>query len=217
MIVVTAIGGLLQRSPPDHLTDLEEIWFLAKGVIYRGFPVLVVMAYEQARTERSFWAFSWYRALHALSIFLIILCSAGYSARNYPIRTAKFLDALGNPRVRKWQFDTLAAAATFQCLVLCRGTPRPIRSIDVPALLDLLVPDQRDVWKAWKERVADRIVHETEILYAPTIPTFGDERQQQLKDLLDQAQSGDYAYMRFYVRPRAPQIPKRQRPAGNGR
>ena len=215
MIVITIIGGLLQKSPPDHLTDLEEIWFVAKGAIYRGFPVLVVMAYEQARTENSFWTFSWYRGLHALSLFLIILGSVGYKDRNYPIRTAKFLDALGNPRIRKWQFDTLAAAATFQCLVLCRGIARPIRSIDVPALLDMLVPDQRDVWKAWKARVADRIVHETEILYAPTIPTFGDERQQQLKDLLDQAQLGDDAYMRFCVWRRAPRIPKRRRRGRN--
>ena len=148
------------------------------------------------------------------SIFLIVLFSAGYRTRNYPIRSAKFLDALGHPHVRKWEFDTLAAAATFQCLVLCHGITRPIRNIDVLALLDMLVPDQRDVWKAWKERVADRIVHETNISYAPSIPTFGDERQQQLKALLDQAQLGDYAYRRFYVwsRVRVPRIPSRQRP-----
>ena len=39
----------------------------------------------------------------------------------------------------------------------------------------------------------------TLILYVPTIPTFGDERQQQLKGLLDQAQLRDDAYRRFYV------------------
>ena len=63
----------------------------------------------------------------------------------------------------------------------------------------MLIPDQRDLWKAWKERVADRIVHEMDILFTPTIPTFRDERQQQqLKDLLDQAQFGYDTYKRFY-------------------
>ena len=200
IVALAVIGGLLQRSPPDHFTPLQEAWFVAKGVLSRGLPpVFVVMLYEQARIEGSNFTFGRQRDFHILSVFLVVLCSAGYRARNYPIRSEKFLDALGNPRVRKWQFDTLAAAATFQCLVLCHGITRPIRNIDVPALLDMLVPDQRDVWKAWKERVADRIVHETKILYVPTIPTFGDERQQQLKDLLDQAQLGDDAYRRFYV------------------
>ncbi|KAN0094523.1 hypothetical protein V8E55_002810 [Tylopilus felleus] len=49
---------------------------------------------------------------------------------------------------------------------------RPIRGIDVFAFLDLLVPDQRDVWKVWKQRIADRIVHDTDISFAPRIPTF---------------------------------------------
>ncbi|KAI9568549.1 hypothetical protein HD554DRAFT_2172330 [Boletus coccyginus] len=132
--------------------------------------------------------------VHLFTSVLFVLFFAGYRTRNYPIRSGKLLDVLGHPRVRKWQFDTLAAAATFQCLVLCRGIVRPIRSIGVFAFLDMLVPDQRDVQKAWKERVADRIVHEADICFAPTIPTIGDERQQQLKDLLDQAQLGDDAY-----------------------
>ena len=125
---------------------------------------------------------------------------------NYPIRPARFLDALGHPPVRKWEFGSRAASVTFQSLVLCRNIPRPIRSIDVLALLDLLIPDQRDLWKAWKERVADRIVHETDILFAPTIPTFADKRQQQLKDHLDQAQFGYDKYMHYYGR-RVPLYP----------
>ncbi|KAF8556786.1 hypothetical protein OG21DRAFT_1506191, partial [Imleria badia] len=50
-------------------------------------------------------------------LFIIIL---SMSSRNYHIRTAKFLDILGSPPVRRWEFDTLASAATFQCLVVCR-------------------------------------------------------------------------------------------------
>ena len=216
MGAVTAIVGLLQRSPPDHFTPLQEAWFIVKEACSRLLPpVFVIMLYAQARIESPSWVSNWYSGLHALSIFLIIFCAAGYKARNYPIRSAKFLDALGNPCVRKWQFDTLAAAATFQCLVLCQGITRPVRIIDVPALLDMLVPDQRDVWMAWKARVADRIVHETNIFYAPTIPTFGDERQQQLKDLLDQAHLGNRAYRHFCARRRARRIPERRRPAGN--
>ena len=164
-------------------------------------PVFFLMTYKQSRGESPSDSPG---ALYFLSAALFVLISTGYKTRNYPIRTTRFLDALGHPRVRKWQFDTLAAAATFQCLVLCHGIARPIRSFDVPALLDMLVPDQRDVWKAWKDRVADRIVHEMDISYAPTIPTFGDKRQQQLKDLLDQAQLGDEAYRCFYVWPHVP-------------
>lgn len=148
-------------------------------------------------TGSPLYAFHWQIGVHFLTVFLLVLFSSGFKERNFPIRAAKFLAAIGHPRVRKWQFDTLAAAATFQCLVLCHDIARPIRSIDISALLDMLVPDQTDVWKAWKERVADRIVHEVEISFAPTIPTFRDERQQQLKELLDQAQSGYYAYKGF--------------------
>ena len=68
------------------------------------------------------------------------------------------------------------------------------------ALLDLLIPDQRDLWKAWKARVADRIMHEMDILFTPTIPTFRDERQQQLNELLSEAQFGYDMYRRFYDR-----------------
>ena len=211
VISIAIMAAILQKSPVHH-TELEAMWFWGKGVLYRAFPIIVILAYEQVRTEGYYWTFGRYRSPHALSIVLIILSSAGYRARSYPIRSEKFLDALGNPPVRKWQFDTPVAAATFQCLVLCRGIARPIRSIDVPALLDMLVPDQRDVWKAWKERVADRIVHEADILYAPTIPTFGDERQQQLKDLLDQAQLGDDAYRHFYVCPHVRRKPAADTP-----
>ena len=119
---------------------------------------------------------------------------------NYPIRSARFLNALGHPPVKKWEFDSLVESVTFQCLVLCRAIPHPIRSIDISALLDLLIPDQRDLWKAWKERVADCIMYETDILFAPTIPTFADELQQQLKELLDQAQFGYDKYMHYYGR-----------------
>ena len=127
--------------------------------------------------------------------FMIIL---SISSRNYYIRTAKLLDILGPPPIRRWEFDTLAAASTFQCLVVCRGIPRPIRSINVLLLLDIFVPDNRDVWTVWKARVADRITHEEDISFAPTLPSFGDERQQHLKELLDQAQIGYGAYRRFY-------------------
>jgi hypothetical protein len=218
-VVVIYIAFLVHRDAPDHLTELEGIWFSVEGLFSRALPpIFFFMIYEQVRDGSSYFALNWEKGSQYLFAFLILFFSAVYMARfaqNYPIRSAKFLEALGDPRVRKWEFDTLAAAATFQCLVLCRSIPRPIRSIDVPALLDMLVPDQRDVWKAWKERVADRIVHETVILYAPTIPTFGDERQQQLKDLLDQAQSGDDAYKRFYVRSRVPRIIGRRKPAGD--
>ena len=141
-----------------------------------------------------------------IPILLLFIFLVGYKARNYPIRSAKFLNALGHPPVRKWQFNTLAAAVTFQSLVLCRGIPRPIRSIDVLALLDLLILDQRDLWKAWKARVTDRIVHEMDILFTQTIPTFRDEHQQQLNELLSEAQFGYDMYRRFYDR-QMPQYP----------
>lgn len=100
--------------------------------------------------------------------FVILLVSS----RDFHIRTAKFLDILGNPPVRRWEFDM--------------------------ALLDTLVPDQTDVWVIWKKRVADRITHEVEISFAPTLPSFGGQRQKHLKDLLDQAQLGYGVYRRFY-------------------
>ncbi|KAF8547792.1 hypothetical protein OG21DRAFT_1607246 [Imleria badia] len=189
-IIVCIVACLLQMFPPDQITFRRRAMFAAIGFPSRILPPLLCLAiYTQVTTGSPIFAFSW----HFLSAFLLGFFLAGYKPQNYPIRSAKFLDALGHPAVRKWQ---LAAAATFQCLILCRGIARPIRTIDVFALLDLLVPDQRDVWKAWKARVA---VHETDISFTPTIPTFGDERQQQLKDLLDQAQFGYDTYRRFYV------------------
>jgi hypothetical protein len=119
-------------------------------------------------------------------------------SQNFHIRTAKLLDILGHPPVRKWEFDTLAAVATFQCLVLCRDIPRPVKSFDVLTLLDTFVPDQTDVWKVWKARVADRIAHEEDISFAPTVPSFGDDRQIFLKGLLDEAQTGFGMYRDFY-------------------
>ncbi|KAI9566357.1 hypothetical protein HD554DRAFT_2174536 [Boletus coccyginus] len=198
-VSVFVISDLLQR-PPDHFTPLQVARLFPNGVLFRYLPpALFVMAYVQTRAvvENPLLWHPWQRYLHFLTVVLLL---AGYRTRNYPIRSGKLLDALGNPLVRKWQFDTLAAAATFQCLVLCRGISRPIRDIDVFAFLDMLVPDQRVVQKAWKERVADRIVHEPEadICFAPTIPTFGDERQQQLKKLLDQAQLGYRKYRHSY-------------------
>lgn len=110
-------------------------------------------------------------------------------SQNYCIRTEQFLDALGRPPVRKWSFRTRASAATFVSLVLCRDIPRPVKSIHVFGVLDTLIPNQRDIWRVWKERVADRIVHEECITFAPTIPTYPDWRQGRLKLLLDEAQS----------------------------
>ncbi|KAG9311096.1 hypothetical protein JVU11DRAFT_9005 [Chiua virens] len=124
------------------------------------------------------------------------------SSRNYHIRTAKLLDIIGHPPVQRWEFDTLAAAATFQCLVLCHDLPRPVKSarIDILTLLDMLIPDQTDVWKAWKARVADRIAHETNISFASTLPLFPDHRQVKLTELLHQAQGGYHIYTTSYDR-----------------
>ena len=193
-VMILTIACLLPMFPSSRISFRRRALFAAIGLPIRLLPPAIFITIYLRPTEYFSLAFLW----HLLPIFLGAFFYAGYRTQNYPIRSAKFLDALGHPQVRKWQFNTLAAAATFQCLLLCRNIPRPIRTIDVLALLDLLIPDQRDLWKAWKERVADRIVHETDILFAPTIPTFGDERQQQLKDLLDQAQFGHDAY-RHYV------------------
>ena len=201
IIVISLIAVILQRTPPNHFSPPQDPWLVAKNLSCRLLPpMLFLLIYGQATIETSFFTFNWQREVTVIPILLLLIFSAGYKARNYPIRSAKFLDSLGHPPVRKWQFDTLAAAVTFQSLVLCRGIPRPIRSIDVLALLDLLIPDQRDLWKAWKARVADRIVHEMDILFTPTIPTFRDERQQQLNELLSEAQFGYDMYRRFYDR-----------------
>ena len=161
-------------------------------------PVYIIFTYFQDILSPLFLYAKWESLASVLSIILITLFTRVSRAPNCPIRSTKLLDALGHPRVRKWQFDTLPAAATFQCLLVCQGISRPIRKIDVAAFLDILVPDQRDIWKAWKKRVADRILYETDIDLTPTIPTFGDERQKQLKDLLDQAQYGYATYKRFF-------------------
>ncbi|KAF8547799.1 hypothetical protein OG21DRAFT_1526737 [Imleria badia] len=201
-IVIPIIACLLPMFPPNRISLRRRVLCAAIGLPVRLLPPTLFITIYLQPTEGFSLAFLW----HLLPIFLGAFFYVGYKAQNYPIRLAKFLDALGHPQVRKWQFDTLAAAATFQCLVLCRDIPRPIRTIDVLALLDLLIPDQRDLWNAWKARVADRIVHETDILFTPTIPTFGDKRQQQLRDLLDQAQIGYDTYRRFYVH-RVPLLP----------
>ena len=122
----------------------------------------------------------------------------GLQGSQYRIRTDRFLDALGRPLIRKWPFRTQASVATFVCLVLCRDIPRPVRSINVLGVLDTLIPNQRDIWRVWKERVADRIVHEEDIIFAPTIPMFHDQRQERLKRLLDEAQSAHDTYRIYY-------------------
>ncbi|KAN0100040.1 hypothetical protein V8E55_000024 [Tylopilus felleus] len=196
-IFFTVTFIMIFRSGMLSTCRLPDLWSL---VYMRMLPVsCMTLQFLQADVAavQLVESIKWQFLAHFLS-FLYTLLSTISMAPNYPIRTAKLLDALGHPRVRKWQFDTHAAAATFQCLVICRGISRPIRSIDVSTFLDMLIPDQRDVWKAWKDRVADRIVHDTDINFAPTIPTFGDERQKQLKDLLDQAQSGYKTYGCFF-------------------
>ncbi|KAG8215597.1 hypothetical protein J3R82DRAFT_3440 [Butyriboletus roseoflavus] len=150
---------------------------------------------------------SWYLYIHDYALYnelqllldtLPSLCTMlilSIPTQNYPIRTPKFLNVLGNTSVRKWQFHTPAAAATFQCLVLCHGISRPVKSVDVGGVLDTLITDQRDVWRAWKARVADRITHEEDIIFAPTLPTFRDmARQRRLKAYLDEAQHAYEAY-----------------------
>lgn len=119
-------------------------------------------------------------------------------SQNYRIRTERFLAAMDHPVINKWPFRTRASAATFVCLILCRGIPRTVRSINVLGVLDILIPNQRDTWRAWKNRVADRIVHEECITFAPTIPTFPDSRQVLLKDRLDEAQSAYATYRLRY-------------------
>ncbi|KAF8437640.1 hypothetical protein L210DRAFT_2338446 [Boletus edulis BED1] len=141
--------------------------------------------------------------LHGVSFFVQssyfgLFARLVLQSQNYRIRTQRFLDGLGRPPIKKWPFRTRASAATFVCLVLCRDIPRPVRSINVLGVLDALIPNQRDVWRVWKERVADRIAHEEYITFAPTIPTFPDERQRRLKRLLDEAQSAYEKYRSHY-------------------
>ena len=195
-LAIVISTAFLSSPPPWKLTVASGFVWLFLSTVQLYPPLLFEVTYAQAMRRGLYFFLLW----HSLPIFLFWVFVPTLKGRDYPIQTGKFLDALGHPKVRKWEFDTLAAAATFQSLVLCHGIPRPIRSIDVPAFLDMLVPDQRDLWKAWKARVVDRIVHEMDILFLPTIPTFRDERQQQLKDLLDQAQFGHDMYRRFYDR-----------------
>ena len=141
--------------------------------------------------------------LHGVSFFVQsfyfgLFARLVLQSQNYRVRTERFLSALGCPIIRKWAFRTRASAATFACLVLCRDIDRPVNNISLLGLLDVLIPDQRDVWSVWKKRVADRISHETSILFAPTIPTFRDTRQERLKCLLDEAQCAYDKYHHFY-------------------
>ncbi|KIJ10680.1 hypothetical protein PAXINDRAFT_101944 [Paxillus involutus ATCC 200175] len=132
--------------------------------------------------------------------FVLLAALLSIPSQNYALQAAWFLDTLGNPPVKKWGFETPAAAATFQCLVLCDGLARPTRDIDVRGVLDTLILDQRDVWDAWKARVADRIAHEVNISFAPTLPTFRDEaRQKQLRVYLEEAQRAHEDYRTAYL------------------
>ena len=200
--IILTVTWLLRMFSANQVSLPRRAWFAATKLHHIALPpTLLFSIYSKTTTPASLFPFS-----PALFVFFFSSFGPTNWDGNYPIRSARFLDALGHPPVMKWEFDSHAASVTFQCLVLCRGIPRPIRSIDVLVLLDLLIPDQRDLWKAWKERVADRIVHEKDILFAPTIPTFADERQQQLKDHLDQAQFGYDTYMDSYRR-RVPLYP----------
>ncbi|KAN0076705.1 hypothetical protein V8E55_010560 [Tylopilus felleus] len=185
-----------------HTASYTALLYNCSVFVWILLPFHIVLLYVittiQSEPQLPLWLVTLQVPAGFLSFSLLILLDAKSRDQNYPIQTTKLLDALGHPGVRKWEFDTLAAAATFQCLVLCRDISCPIRRIDIPAFLDTVVPDQRDIWKAWKNRVADRIVHETDIDFAPMIPMFGDERQKQLKDLLDQAQFGYDTYRHFF-------------------
>ncbi|KAG8217079.1 hypothetical protein J3R82DRAFT_5101 [Butyriboletus roseoflavus] len=142
--------------------------------------------------------------LHGVSFFIQSFYFALFArlvlqSQNYRVRTERFLHALGRPLIRKWAFRTQASAATFACLVLCRDIDRPVKSINLLGLLDILIPDQRDIWRVWKKRVADRIVYEKSIVFAPTIPAFRDTMgQERFKGLLDEAQRAYDKYHHFY-------------------
>ena len=141
--------------------------------------------------------------LHGVSFFMQssyfgLFARLVLQSQNYSIRTERLLDALDRPPIRKWPFCTRASAATFVCLVLCQDIPRPVGSIDVLGVLDTLIPNQRDIWRVWKERVAGRITHEDHISFAPTIPVFPDQRQERLKYLLDEAQRAFNMYCFYY-------------------
>ncbi|KAG9317993.1 hypothetical protein JVU11DRAFT_53 [Chiua virens] len=143
--------------------------------------------------------------LHGVSFFVQssyfgLFARLVLQSQNYLIRPQRLLNALRRPVIRKWAFRTRASAATFVSLVLCRNIPRPVRTVHIHGVLDTLIPDQREVWRAWKDRVADRIVHQGRIAFTPTIPTFPDsKRQKRLKDLLDEAQTAHDRFYHFYL------------------
>lgn len=65
MVAVCFIGGILQTSPPDHFTPLQEAWFVVKAFISRGLPPLFfLILYKQSIIESSYFAFDWQRGLH---------------------------------------------------------------------------------------------------------------------------------------------------------
>ncbi|KAG6374075.1 hypothetical protein JVT61DRAFT_4717 [Boletus reticuloceps] len=198
----TVVGTLICRSPQQSVHFKE---FLDTAIpthirsLVSAVPTfLLILIYELVIVKDSLLRSILHPAIWFPPFTFILMAIHFISSQNYRIRTAKLLDILGSPPVRRWEFDTLHAAATFQCLVLCRGLPRPIESIDVLTLLGTFIPDEREVSKVWKARVADRITHEVDISFAPTLPSFGDERQRRLKELLDQAQIGYHAYKVFY-------------------
>ena len=203
MVISTATCIYTIRDPNRTVQERDDDFNETPAIIcFLGIvpTLLLILTYETVMIKDSIFQ-SWIQPtawFHFSSAILLIIHYI--SSQKCRIRTAKFLDILGHPPVRRWEFDTLAATATFQCLVLCRDIPRPIRSINVLSLLDTFVPDERDVWKVWKARVADRIAHEEDISFAPTLPSFGDQRQKHLKGLLDQAQIGYDAYTSFYRR-----------------
>ncbi|KAI9453812.1 hypothetical protein HD554DRAFT_2179280 [Boletus coccyginus] len=203
-MVISLVAYIYTIRDPDRVVQERDVDFNETPAIICFFGIvptlLLIFTYELARVKDHVLR-SWLQPTAWLHFVPVIFLAIHYiSSQNCRIRTAKFLDILGHPPVRRWEFDTLAATATFQCLVLCHDIPRPIRSIDVLTLLDTFVPDQRDVWKVWKARVADRIAHEEDVSFAPTLPSFGDQRQKHLKGLLDQAQIGYDVYKSSYHR-----------------
>lgn len=195
-MVVSFARASAHTIPHDHPQEEVVILFLCGTAP----TFLLIFIYQLVIVEDPLLRILFHPAtlLHLIPFCFLIIHFI--SSQNGRIRTAKLLDILGRPPVRRWEFDTFAAAATFQCLVLCGGIPRPVKRIDVLALLDIFVPDQTDVWKVWKARVADRIAHEEDISFAPTVPSFGDQRQKHLKELLDEAQIGYGVYTAFYDR-----------------
>ncbi|KAG8214927.1 hypothetical protein J3R82DRAFT_10114 [Butyriboletus roseoflavus] len=173
----------------------EFLRMIARGIPFGGFLLLCMYTSEAGKYVPRLGDLVQFALLLNLLPFVSLAVILSIPSQNYPLQAKRFLDVLGNPPVKKWRFKTPAAAAIFQCLVLCDGLVRPTKEIDIRGVLDTLILDQRDVLAAWKARVADRIAHEVDISFAPTIPMFRDEgRQMQLKEYLDDAQC---AYERF--------------------